>query len=340
MKESLNIAIAGATGYVGIELVKILCKHPKANIVYLCASKSIGRTIKSFDKKIKKKLPKISDLKKIEWNKIDLIFTSLPNGEAQKIAKKIPQRVKLIDLSADFRLKNLNVYKKFYKINHNSKKLIKKSIYSITEFSRKDLPNYDIISCPGCYPTSIQLPLLPLLKAKLIKTDKIIIDSKSGYSGAGRKIEKKLNDDNFLKSFSAYAVGSHRHVPEINQELSKASNRIINVNFTPHIMPVYRGILSTMYLDIAKNISAKKIYMFLKNYHKNNFFIKIAKFNTPIGTSNVLNTNFCNISVCMGNESQKVIIISAIDNLIKGASGQAVQNMNVSYRMKENLGLI
>jgi N-acetyl-gamma-glutamyl-phosphate reductase len=262
MKESLNIAIAGATGYVGIELVKILCKHPKANIVYLCASKSIGRTIKSFDKKIKKNLPKISDLKKIEWNKIDLIFTSLPNGEAQKIAKKIPKRVKLIDLSADFRLKNLNLYKKFYKINHNSKKLIKKSIYSITEFSRKDLPNYDIISCPGCYPTSIQLPLLPLVKANLIKTDKIIIDSKSGYSGAGRKIEKKLNEGNFLKSFSAYAVGNHRHVPEINQELSKASNRIINVNFTPHIMPVYRGILSTMYLDIVKNISAKKYICF------------------------------------------------------------------------------
>ena len=339
MKESLNIVIAGATGYVGIELIKILCKHPKANITYLCASKSIGKTIKSFDKSIKKKLPKISNLKNVNWDKVNIIFTALPNGDAQKIAKKIPKNVKLIDLSADFRLDDFNLYKKYYRINHNSKKLIKKSIYSITEFSRKELPNYNIISCPGCYPTSIQLPLLPLVKANLVKTDKIIIDSKSGYSGAGRKIEKRLNNNNFLKSFSAYAVGNHRHTPEINQELSKASKRKVSVYFTPHIIPVYRGILSTIYLDIVKNYNAKKIYMFLKKYHKNNFFVKISKFNTAIGTSEVLNTNYCNISVCKGSKSKKIIIISAIDNLIKGASGQAVQNMNVSYKMKENLGL-
>ena len=267
-------------------------------------------------------------------------WSDLYNGEAQKIAKRIPKGIKLIDLSGDFRLNNYNLYKKYYKINHNCKNLIKKSLYSISEFSRKDLPNYNIISCPGCYPTSIQLPLIPLVKNKLINTNQIIIDSKSGYSGAGRKIEKKLKNIKFLKSMSAYGIGNHRHTPEINQELSKFSKRKINVHFTPHIIPVYRGILSTIYLDISKNYSAKKIYMFLKKYHKKNFFVKMSKFNTPIGTSDVLNTNKCNISVCEGSKNNKIIIISAIDNLIKGASGQAVQNMNITYGLKESLGLI
>ena len=165
MKDSLKIAIAGATGYVGLELIKILLKHPKANIVYLCAKKSIGKSISIFDSKIKNyKLPKITNVKNINWEKINVIFTALPNGEAQKISKSIPQNVKLIDLSADFRLKNSKLYKKWYGIKHNNVKLINKSIYAITEFSRKKLGSYKIISCPGCYPTSIQLPLIPLVK--------------------------------------------------------------------------------------------------------------------------------------------------------------------------------
>ena len=340
MKDSLNIAIAGATGYVGIELVKILITHPKAKIVYLCAVKSVGKNIKYFDNKIKKTLPKISSLNKIDWKKIDIIFSALPNGEAQKIAKRIPNNVKLIDLSADFRFNNHKLYKKHYKINHSCKSLIKKSIYSVTEFSRDKLAKYNIISCPGCYPTSVQLPLIPLLKAKLINTNKIIIDSKSGYSGAGRKIEKRLKEKNFLNSISAYGVGNHRHAPEINQELSKASQRKINVHFTPHILPIYRGILSTIYLDLVKNCNAKKVYNFLKKYHKNNSFIKISKCNTSSGTGDVINTNYCNISVCKSNNDKKIIIISAIDNLIKGASGQAVQNMNVAYKRNENIGLL
>ena len=169
MKDSLNIAIAGATGYVGLELIKILSNHPKATIVYLCAQKSIGKSINVFDKRIKKKnLPKISEIKKINWNKVDILFTALPNGEAQKIAKQIPDKIKLIDLSADFRLNSSKLYKKWYGINHNCKKLIKKSIYAITEFSRNKLCNYNIIACPGCYPTSVQLPLIPLVNKKMI----------------------------------------------------------------------------------------------------------------------------------------------------------------------------
>ena len=193
MKDSINIAIAGATGYIGLELIKILLKHPKAKILYLCATKSIGKSIYYFDKKINKKnLPKISKIEKVNWKKIDVLFTALPNGEAHKIANILPVRTKLIDLSADFRLKDPNVYKKWYGIKHKSIKLIPKSLYSITEFSKKVIKKYKIISCPGCYPTSVQVPLIPLIKRNLINTNNIIIDSKSGYSGAGRNIKKKI----------------------------------------------------------------------------------------------------------------------------------------------------
>ena len=341
MKDSLNIAIAGATGYVGLELVKILSKHSKVKILYLCANKSAGKKIYTFDKKItKKNLPRISRVENITWSKIDIIFTALPNGQAQKIAKIIPDHVKLIDLSADFRLNNFKIYKKWYGINHSCKKLITKSIYAITEFSRKYLDKYKIISCPGCYPTSIQIPLIPLIEKKMINIKKITIDSKSGYSGAGANIKKKFKFKNLFNSVSAYGVGSHRHMAEIDQQLSIISRRKIKVFFTPHLIPMFRGILSTIYLETSGKNNAKKIHKYLKNYHKNNFFVKIAKFNTPIGTGSVMNTNFCNITVCNNREKNKVIIISAIDNLIKGASGQAVQNMNVAFKLKETMGLV
>jgi len=340
MKDSINIAVAGATGYIGLELIKILSKHPKAKVLYLCATKSIGRPIFSFDKRINnKKLPLISKIEKIDWNKIDVLFTALPNGEAHKIANLLPPKVKLIDLSADFRLQNPKIYKKWYGINHKSIKLIPKSIYSISEFAKKKLKEYKIISCPGCYPTSIQIPLIPLIKKNLIKSDNIIIDSKSGYSGAGRKIKNKFKLKHLFNSVRAYGVGSHRHMVEIDQELSKAAKKKITVSFTPHLIPMFRGILSTIYLETKNGKNAKNIFNFLKKYHKKNFFIKMSKFNKPIGTGDVMNSNYCQISVCKNRKKNKIIIITAIDNLIKGGSGQAIQNMNLAFNMNETLGL-
>tara|TARA_Y100000590_G_scaffold305354_1_gene344419 strand:+ start:1144 stop:2169 length:1026 start_codon:yes stop_codon:yes gene_type:complete len=340
MQDSLNIAIAGATGYIGLQLVKILLKHPRAKILYLCATKSIGKSIYDFDKKIiKKKLPKITKVNKVNWKNVDVLFTALPNGEAQKIIKKLPQSVKLIDLSADFRLEDYKKFKKWYGISHKARKLIKDSIYSVTELAKNKIKKYRIISCPGCYPTSIQIPLVPLIEKKLVNTKNIIVDSKSGYSGAGKNIKKKFKFKNLFNSVSAYGVGSHRHMAEIDQELSKIANKKIHVSFTPHLIPMFRGILSTIYLDINDNCNAKKIYNFLKKYYKNNYFVKIAKYNEPIGTGEVMNTNYCKLSICENRTKNKIIIISAIDNLIKGGSGQAVQNMNVAFKMNETLGL-
>ena len=340
MKDSLNIAVAGATGYAGLELIKILSRHTKAKILYLCANKSVGKKIYNFDKKIvKKNLPKISKIKKVDWNRINILFTALPNGEAQKIAKTLPKHVKLIDLSGDFRLKNSKLYKKWYGINHNCKELIRKSIYAITEFSRNQLSKHSIISCPGCYPTSVQIPLIPLVQKRMINVKNIIIDSKSGYSGAGQNIKNKFKFTNIYDSVSACGVGLQKHMAEIDQELSTISKKKVKVSFTPHLIPMFRGILTTIYLDTVGKNNAIKIHKFLKKYHKKNLFVKIAKFNTPIGTGKVMNTNFCNISICKNRKDNKVIIISAIDNLIKGGSGQAVQNMNVAFKINETLGL-
>jgi len=340
MNKYINVAIAGATGYIGLELIKLLCKHPKVKIKYICAQNSIGKSIYKFDSSFKKKsLPKISDLKDIDYKKIELLFTALPNGEAQKISKEISNKVRLIDLSADFRFKNPKIYKKWYKIDHKSKKLIKHSVYSIPELIKDDLKQFKIISCPGCYSTSIQIPLLPIIKKNLINTKNIIIDSKSGFSGAGKNLHKKFNFLNIYDSVSAYGVGSHKHMGEIDQELNKISNKPIIIRFTPHLLPMFRGLLSTIYLDLKKNIRAKNIYNYLRSYYKNKYFIKFAKFNNTIGTGEVMNTNFCKISVCNDRKSNKAIIICAIDNLIKGGSGQAVQNMNLLYGLNERLGL-
>ena len=248
--KKINIVVAGATGYVGLDLIKILSSHPRASIKYLCAQKNIGKNIQFFDKRIKKKLPKISNLKSVNWNKIDVLFCSLPTGASQILAKKLIKKfnLKIIDLSADFRLTNKKDFYKFYKIKHFAPELLKFSKYSLTEFVKKDLKKFKIIACPGCYPTSIQLPMLPLLKKKLLSTKGIIIDSKSGYSGAGKNLEKKFTHKNLYKSTFAYHTKNHRHICEIDQEFKELTNKKVIFSFNPHLLPTFRGILSSIYI--------------------------------------------------------------------------------------------
>ena len=340
-QNKLNIVVAGATGYVGLELVYYLSKHPRTHISYLCAQKNIGKNIKSFNKKIKKKLPKVSNLSKINWQDIDLLFLSLPNGEAQKIIKKLfyYKHLKFIDLSADFRIEDSKQYKYWYSLNHSAKNLINKSIYSIPEFTKQNIKKFRIIANPGCYPTSIQLVLLPLLKRSLINTNNIIIDSKSGYSGAGKNYTSKFTHKNFDSSIFAYSIEKHRHMSELDQQFKKYSKNKVKYSFNPHLLPTFRGILSSIYLETKRNIGISKIYTELKKYHAKNNFVKLLKINTSMGSGNVLNTNNCEISVCKTRHKNRIVIFSAIDNLVKGASGQAIQNMNLAYNFKENLGL-
>ncbi len=336
----LNALVAGSTGYIGTQLIKILVKHKYINIKYLCGATSVGKSISSYEKSLSKyKLPKIKKFNKNLLNDVDIIFTALPNGEAQDISKYLNKKNILIDLAADFRLEKASEYKKWYKQNHRAVKLITKSIYSLPEINRKELKKYNIISSPGCYPTSILLPLIPLFKKNLVNVKNVIIDSKSGYSGAGRGVHKKYKNKNLYESLSAYGVGSHRHNSEIDHMLKKFTKKKIEISFTPHLSPMFRGILSTIYLDLNKNVNQSKIISLLSKFYKKEKFVKISKSNTLIGTNDVINTNNCLISVCKSKFNNKIIILSAIDNLIKGGAGQAVQSLNNRFNYPETTGL-
>ena len=337
----LNALVAGSTGYIGTQLIKILVKHKHINIKYLCGNSSVGKSIVSYDKSLSKyKLPKIKKFNKDLLNDVDVIFTALPNGEAQDISKHLNNKNILIDLAADFRLEKASEYKKWYKQKHRAVKLIKKSIYSLPEINREELKKYNIISSPGCYPTSILLPLIPLFNKNFINFKNIIIDSKSGYSGAGRGVHKKYKNKNLYESLKAYSVGNHRHNSEIDQMLKKFTKKKIEVSFTPHLSPMFRGILSTIYLDLNKNVNQSKIISLLSKFYKKEKFIKISKSDTLISTNDVINTNNCLISVCKSKFKNKIIILSAIDNLIKGGAGQAVQSLNNKFNYPETTGLI
>ena len=336
----INVLIAGSTGYIGIQLVKILINHKKINIKYLCGSSSAGKKISFFDKSLSNhRLPKIIKFNKRLLAKVDVIFTALPNGQSQKISKYLLKHNTLIDLSADFRLKKTKDFFKWYKIKHKAKKMIKNSIYALPEIKKNLIKNKKIISCPGCYPTSILLPLIPLLKEKLISNNNIIIDSKSGYSGAGRGVHKKYKNKNLYESLSAYGISNHRHNSEIQQELDSSTGKKNDFHFTPHLIPMFRGILTTIYIDLKKGVSINKVNSALNNYYKKEIFVNIAKLGTLLSTNDVINTNNCIISVCKSKNKRKLIILSVIDNLIKGGSGQAVQNMNILYNFRENEGI-
>ena len=330
--QKLNILVAGSTGYIGTELIKLLINHKGINIKYLCGNSSIGKKISSYNNALKnKKLPKIIKFNKKLLNDVDVIFSALPNGEAQKISKDLKKHNTLIDLSADFRLKKPNLYFKYYNIKHSAIKNIKKSIYALPEIKKNNIKRYQIIGCPGCYPTSILLPLIPLIKNKLIFNNNIIIDSKSGYSGAGRGVHKKFKNKNLYESLSAYGVGFHRHNSEIDQMLNKFTRKKLSFNFTPHLTPMFRGILSTIYINLEKGATQSKIIKTLTDFYKKDNFVKILKANKLLSTNDVINTNNCFISVCKSKYKNKIIIISAIDNLIKGGAGQAVQNLNIKF---------
>lgn len=248
MNNKLKIAVIGATGYTGLDLVHILSKHPKVEISYLCATKNLGKKISYFDKRIKKVLPKITSMTNINFNKLDLVFLSLPNGEAQKIIRilyKKYKRLKFIDLSADFRIRNTKIFKKNYKFNHKARNLINDSIYSISEFSKKIISNYRIIANPGCYSTSVLLPLIPLIKKNYVNKDNISIDSKSGFSGAGKNLKKKFKHKNLFNSTFAYSTKNHRHICEIDQEIfDKTKKKLIIV-----LILIYFQLLEVYFLQ-------------------------------------------------------------------------------------------
>lgn len=340
--KKVNVAILGASGYTGSELIRILSHHPKVNIVALTADKNFGKSIGNlFPSFSNLKLPVLKKINEINFHEkgsldtIDLVFSALPSGQLQEIISSIPQII--IDLSADFRLENLDIFEEVYGFQHKCPSKQTDAVYGLTELFREKISSSRLIANPGCYPTSILLPLIPLCKEGVIDLEGIIIDSKSGVTGAGRSLKQSSLFAEVSEGVHAYGVGFHRHAPEIEQALVGAANNDVKITFTPHLVPMNRGILSTIYL--SSDNGANKIRTFLKEYYSNDFFVNILdKGNFP-RTSDVRGTNNCFISVTQDKISGKIIICSVIDNLVKGASGQAVQNMNLIYGFNDNLGL-
>ena len=340
MNKKTKVAVLGSTGYVGMELVKILNKHPNVIINFL-GSESIQDTFLKNNNYEYQNLPYLKDNNAFNVSSSEYVFLALPHSVSNKFVKNYFGKIKIIDLSADFRLDNYNSYKNNYGEDHLCKEYLSEFIYGLPEQNKDIISKSNNIAVPGCYPTSILLPLIPLLKNNLINLDNIIIDSKSGYSGAGKKFDLNNIKSKLDYNFYNYNTNSHRHIAEIKQELLKNSNNEkIEFSFNPHILPNYRGMMSSIYCDLKIGVNKEMVIDVLKSFEKNNYFIEIVDENKRLDFFSIQNTNYCKIKLYFVPNNNKIIIVSAIDNLIKGAAGQAVQCFNICENLSENISLI
>ena len=340
MKQKITSAVLGSTGYTGLELINILSHHPNVIIKFLGSNSYPGERINKFDKRITNEfLPKLDLVNSIDLSNIDVVFLALPHSVSQRFVKENINKSNIIDLSADFRLDDNEIYNKNYKTEHSCPDLLDHFIYGLPEINHTLIQNRKNVAIPGCYPTSILLPLIPLFKENLIKSENIIIDSKSGYSGAGNKFDLKKISNNGKKNFYNYNTNQHRHICEIVQELSKYSITEVKFSFNPHIMPIFRGMMSTLYCDLQQNTTAQDVNLCLKNYYKKFNFVHMINNDDSVDFFKVQNTNNCYIKLFKHYDESKIIVVSLIDNLLKGASGQAVQCMNIMFNYDESLGL-
>ncbi len=338
----INVAIIGASGYTGLELIKLLLNHKFVNLKYITSRQFENNFIKDIFPNFFKyeDLKFISpDIEKIS-GECDLIFTALPHKASMEIVNELYSKgKKVIDLSADFRFEDYTLYEKYYDI-HKYPELNQKAVYGLPEINRDKIKNSSIVANPGCYPTSIILALYPLLKHKIKIRSKIIADSKSGVSGAGRNPSLKTLFSEVNENFSAYNIGKHRHQPEIEEQCEKIYGEKLKIIFTPHLLPLNRGILSTIYVDILEpNVGFKNIYHIYEETFKKEYFVHILEPGKFPSLATVKNTNYCVLGLWYDENTSQLIIVSAIDNLIKGASGQAIQNMNIMFNFDEKEGL-
>ncbi|HEY1490780.1 MAG TPA: N-acetyl-gamma-glutamyl-phosphate reductase [Verrucomicrobiae bacterium] len=352
--KSKKIAIVGASGYSGEELVKLLLNHPHAELVAVTSRQNAGRTLAQVFPKFASH-PKSKTLRFTEPNaellakQADAVFLALPHGVAAEFAVPLLDAgCVVIDLSADFRLKSADIYKEFYAHDHPAPELFKKSVYGLPEVYRDEIKKSLFIASPGCYPTSILLPVIPLLKAGLIKPAGIIADSLSGVSGAGRKAETDYLFCECNESIRPYGVPKHRHLSEIEEQLSLAAGTKVTIQFTPHLIPVNRGILTTLYLAPSEHFNdaagaevlGKKIVACYESAYANEPFVRLLEGKALPDTKNVVGTNVCEIALRLDPRTGRLIVMSAEDNLVKGASGQAVQSLNILCGWPETAGLV
>lgn len=336
----INVGIIGATGYAGAELVRILINHPEVKIAAMSSVTYEGKTLAE----IFPNFEGITDDILVDMDtvveKSQVVFASLPHGLSEPIARKCYDKGALfIDLGADFRLYDEEDYKKWYKLEYKDPELHKEAVYSLCELCRDKTKNTKVIGNPGCYPTSISLGLYPLLKAGVVRTNSVIIDSKSGVTGAGRGLTLGTHYPECNEAISAYKVAAHRHTPEIEQMLSEIAGEKVTITFVPHLLPVNRGILSTIYVDLTKDLTAEEIRKLYTDAYDNEKFVRVLPEGSFSNIRNVRCSNYCDISIHPDPRTGRVIITSAIDNMVKGAAGQAIQNMNIALGFAEDCGL-
>lgn len=344
MPDKAKIAVLGASGYTGAELVRLLLRHPAADISLLTAERRAGKTMAEvFPQFSPYALPVLSSLEQADWETLglDLAFCALPHGTTQQVIKDLmvrAPRTKVVDLSADFRLFDPAAYARWYGHAHFAPDLQKEAVYGLTEVYRDKVKAARLVANPGCYTTCAELALIPLLKAKAVDPDEIVIDAKSGMTGAGRAAKEDMLFSEVSEGFHAYGVGRHRHMGELDQEFSLAAGREVIVSFTPHLVPMNRGILSTIYVRGFKASPQDLHAILLKTYAKEPF-VHVLPFGTVPQTRHVRGSNMAFIGVAADRIAGRAIICSALDNLTKGASGQAVQNMNLMLGLPETMGL-
>ena len=340
----IRVSIVGVGGYVGEELLKILSRHPSVKItgVYDKAAEEGIKGLKEiypwFGSLNLQVLP--LDAAKIAETS-DVVFLAIPHGVAFEVVPSLMEAgVKVIDLSADFRIKDAAVYENWYKVNHTAKEYIKQAVYGLSEINNTAIKEASLIANPGCYPTSVLLGLAPAIKGGFVNADGIVIDSQSGISGAGRQIAQEYFEREHPNARAYGLGGTHRHIPEIEQELSTLFGETATIAFTPHIIPLERGMISTIYANLAGSSNVDEISRYYQKFYKDKPFVKFLADTSLPFTKRVQETNFCEITFAVDARTKKLIIVSAIDNLMKGASGQAVQNMNIMFGIKEAEGLI
>lgn len=336
----IKVSIIGASGYGGGELARLLLGHPEVELVHLTAESKAGEAMADLYPNLRgftSSITEAADAAQIAKDS-DLVFLALPTGKAMQLAPAIVPHARLIDLGADFRFKDPQVYEQWYKSPHASPELLADAAYGLTEFKRGEVRRARIVGNPGCYPTAALLATLPLLQSGKVRTNGVIVDAKSGVSGAGRGLSMGTHFSEVNENVQPYNVAGHRHTPEIEQEMSALLGRDMPVTFTPHLVPMTRGILVTAYLSVAGSVTTEEATSILREAYAGEPFVRVLADVLP-QTKATSGSNFCDVAVRVDAHSGTLIAMAALDNLVKGASGQAVQNMNVMMGLPEDLGL-
>ena len=334
----IKIGIVGGTGYTGIELLRILAQHPQAELAVITSRKEAGIKVTELFPSLRGAVAlAFSDPSKADLGRCNAVFFATPNTVAMGEARALVEAgVRVVDLSADFRMRKVTEWEKWYKVKHAAPELLAQAVYGLPEAHRAQIKDARLVANPGCYPTAVQLGLLPLVEAGAVDLDHLIADAKSGVSGAGKKTEEHLLFSEASDNFKAYGIAGHRHWPEIRQGLEAAAGRSIGLTFVPHLAPMIRGIHATLYARITKDIDFQRLF---EERYRGEPFVDVLPPGSEPDTRSVRAANACRIAVHRPHGGDMLVVISVIDNLVKGASGQAVQNMNIMFGLEETLGL-